>query len=168
MYANAGRLPLRVCGPSLLPPFRALPCPVADLDAQKRVDLAFQDKEKWTEMSIMSTAGMGKFSTDRTYVLMLSLPSLPSLYTLCARVYVPFFSIRQYAEEIWGLKPARRPHPTECEGDLGRVRSFPNFDPNFTQVCACVFACVRVKRKCLFLLQADAASGGGVRSSKRM
>lgn len=26
----------------------------------------YKDQKKWTHMSIMSTAGMGKFSTDRT------------------------------------------------------------------------------------------------------
>ncbi len=36
------------------------------VDAQRRVDAAFQDKERWTKMSILNTAASGKFSTDRT------------------------------------------------------------------------------------------------------
>lgn len=48
------------------------------IDAQKRVDETYKNQDKWTTMSIMSTAGMGKFSTDRT--------------------------IRDYATKIWGVK----------------------------------------------------------------
>ncbi len=36
------------------------------IDAQKRVEAAFQDREQWTRMSILNTAASGKFSTDRT------------------------------------------------------------------------------------------------------
>jgi starch phosphorylase len=46
---------------------------------QERVSNAFRDKKKWTLMSILNVAGMGKFSTDRT--------------------------IREYADEIWNVKP---------------------------------------------------------------
>eukprot|EP00899_Mesostigma_viride_P029454 jgi/Mesvir1/9694/Mv12172-RA.1 len=53
------------------------------LDAQARVDATYTDKTKWTRMSILSTAGSGKFSSDRT--------------------------IREYAKDIWGVEPARRP-----------------------------------------------------------
>ena len=59
------------------------------LVAQRCVDETFADKSLWVRKSIMSTAGMGKFSTDRT--------------------------IQEYADQIWGLVPARRPHPTENE-----------------------------------------------------
>jgi starch phosphorylase len=36
------------------------------VDAQKRVETAYQDKERWTRMSILNCAASGKFSTDRT------------------------------------------------------------------------------------------------------
>jgi len=46
---------------------------------QERVSETYKDKKTWTKMSIMNTANMGKFSTDRT--------------------------IKEYADDIWGLKP---------------------------------------------------------------
>lgn len=49
------------------------------IDAQKRVEAAYQDREKWTKMSILNCAASGKFSTDRT--------------------------ISDYNREIWKLKP---------------------------------------------------------------
>jgi len=55
------------------------------LEAQERVDKAFTDKRKWAKMSILCTASMGKFSSDRT--------------------------IKEYAEQIWGIQPCRRPGP---------------------------------------------------------
>ncbi|KAL9271278.1 Alpha-glucan phosphorylase, H isozyme-like protein [Drosera capensis] len=48
------------------------------MDAQARVDEAYKDKKRWLKMSILSTAGSGKFSSDRT--------------------------IAQYAKEIWNIK----------------------------------------------------------------
>jgi glycogen phosphorylase len=49
----------------------------AYLECQQRVNDAFLNRDKWTTTSILNVARMGKFSTDRT--------------------------IRQYAEEIWGV-----------------------------------------------------------------
>lgn len=49
------------------------------VDAQRRVELAWQDQEHWTKMSILNTAASGKFSTDRT--------------------------ISDYNREIWKLTP---------------------------------------------------------------
>jgi starch phosphorylase len=49
------------------------------LTAQESVDNAFQDKEEWARKSILNTARMGKFSSDR--------------------------SVREYADRIWELKP---------------------------------------------------------------
>ncbi|TFH38605.1 MAG: glycogen phosphorylase, partial [Chrysiogenales bacterium] len=48
-------------------------------EAQNRAEAAYRDREGWVRMSILNTAGMGKFSSDRT--------------------------IRQYAEDIWKVKP---------------------------------------------------------------
>ncbi|ERN09672.1 alpha-glucan phosphorylase, H isozyme [Amborella trichopoda] len=48
------------------------------MDAQDRVDKAYKDKTRWLKMSILSTAGSGKFSSDRT--------------------------ISQYAKEIWNIE----------------------------------------------------------------
>ncbi|KAH6765681.1 alpha-glucan phosphorylase 2 [Perilla frutescens var. hirtella] len=53
------------------------------MDAQERVDLAYKDRKKWTKMSILSTAGSGKFSSDRT--------------------------IAQYAKEIWKINESPVP-----------------------------------------------------------
>ncbi len=36
------------------------------VEAQRKVDAAYQDKEHWNRMSILNTAASGKFSTDRT------------------------------------------------------------------------------------------------------
>jgi starch phosphorylase len=38
----------------------------AYLDCQDRVSAAYLDKNKWTEMSILNVARMGKFSSDRS------------------------------------------------------------------------------------------------------
>ncbi|XP_042512696.1 alpha-glucan phosphorylase, H isozyme-like isoform X2 [Macadamia integrifolia] len=48
------------------------------MEAQAKVDEAYKDKKKWIRMSILSTAGSGKFSSDRTIV--------------------------QYAKEIWKIE----------------------------------------------------------------
>jgi len=55
------------------------------VEAQNRVDQCFLNNYEWTRKSIMSVAGSGKFSSDRT--------------------------IKQYAEQIWNIKPVRRPGP---------------------------------------------------------
>jgi len=53
------------------------------LDAHDKVDKAFQNKNQWTKLSIQSTAGMGIFSSDR--------------------------SIKEYADNIWNVKPIKLP-----------------------------------------------------------
>jgi starch phosphorylase len=50
------------------------------LSCQQRVAAAYRDQEAWTRMSILNVARMGRFSSDRT--------------------------IREYAEQIWGVRPA--------------------------------------------------------------
>jgi glycogen phosphorylase len=49
------------------------------VDAQKRVEDAYRDKDHWTRMSILNCANSGKFSTDRT--------------------------INEYNNDIWKLTP---------------------------------------------------------------
>ena len=53
------------------------------VDAQKRVEAAYQDKDRWTKMSIINCANSGKFSTDRT--------------------------IAEYNNELWKLTPITVP-----------------------------------------------------------
>ncbi len=60
-------------------------CVLADyadyVETQDQVAEEFLDEETWTRKSILNVANMGKFSSDRT--------------------------IRDYAEQIWNIKPAR-------------------------------------------------------------
>jgi len=51
----------------------------AYLDAQAEVDRLYMNPEQWARRSILNTAGMGKFSSDRT--------------------------IAEYAGEIWKIEP---------------------------------------------------------------
>jgi starch phosphorylase len=55
---------------------------------QDRVARAYRDPIAWTRKSIMNTARMGDFSSDRT--------------------------VRQYAEEIWGVVPVRVHEATDA------------------------------------------------------
>ena len=48
---------------------------------QERVNEAWQDQERWTQMSILNTARGGKFSSDR--------------------------AVREYCDNIWNVKPLR-------------------------------------------------------------
>jgi len=57
------------------------------LDAQERVDATYADQKTWIKLCIQASVSMAKFSTDRT--------------------------ISDYAEVIWGVKPAPRPAPQE-------------------------------------------------------
>jgi starch phosphorylase len=49
------------------------------IEAQKRVEIAYQNKDRWTQMSIINCANSGQFSTDRT--------------------------ITEYNDELWKLIP---------------------------------------------------------------
>ena len=51
----------------------------AYIDCQQQVDEAYRDAARWTRMSILNVARMGKFSSDR--------------------------SIREYCEDIWRVRP---------------------------------------------------------------
>jgi starch phosphorylase len=53
----------------------------AYIDCQEDVSHAYRDRDKWTRMSILNSARMGKFSSDRT--------------------------IREYCQEIWDVKPVK-------------------------------------------------------------
>jgi glycogen phosphorylase len=57
------------------------------VDCQDKVDEVYRDKSKWAKMSILNTARMGKFSSDR--------------------------SIREYCDEIWKVKSV----PVTLNGD---------------------------------------------------
>ncbi|MGF1482031.1 MAG: glycogen/starch/alpha-glucan phosphorylase [Cyanophyceae cyanobacterium] len=51
----------------------------AYIDAQDRVSQVYRDRDQWTKMSILNTARMGKFSSDR--------------------------AIQEYCQQIWHVKP---------------------------------------------------------------
>ncbi|MFN5514749.1 MAG: glycogen/starch/alpha-glucan phosphorylase, partial [Cyanobacteriota bacterium] len=53
----------------------------AYVDCQDVVNQTYQNREQWTKMSILNSARMGKFSSDRT--------------------------IREYSQEIWEVKPVK-------------------------------------------------------------
>ncbi len=50
-------------------------------EAQERIERIYKNKDEWSRMAVINTAKSGKFSSDRT--------------------------IREYAKEIWNLKPMR-------------------------------------------------------------
>lgn len=64
-------------------PFLVLADYASYVAAQEKVDLAYRNSTNWAKMSLLNIARLGKFSSDRT--------------------------IKQYAEEIWKLKPISVP-----------------------------------------------------------
>jgi len=79
------------------------------LKAHKTIDEVYKNKNKWTEMCILSVAGMGKFSSDR--------------------------SIKQYADQLWNLKAHSRPGPLNVETSLmsGHGAKINSFETISTQ-----------------------------------
>jgi starch phosphorylase len=51
------------------------------VDCQQRVSQAYRDQKNWTRMSILNSARMGRFSSDR--------------------------SIRDYCRDIWNVSPIK-------------------------------------------------------------
>lgn len=51
------------------------------VDCQEQVSQAYRDPENWTRMSILNTARMGKFSSDR--------------------------AVQEYCQEIWQAEPVK-------------------------------------------------------------
>jgi starch phosphorylase len=49
------------------------------VDCQDQVDNTYRDPQRWTRMSVLNVARIGKFSSDR--------------------------AIREYCEEIWRVRP---------------------------------------------------------------
>ena len=64
-------------------PFLLLVDYQAYIDAQERVSALWRKPKEWIRCSILNTARMGKFSSDR--------------------------SIRDYCARVWNIKPASRP-----------------------------------------------------------
>ena len=59
------------------------------IDCQAQVGAAYADRERWTRMSILNVARMGKFSSDR--------------------------SIRDYCRDIWRVQPTKIKLLSEAE-----------------------------------------------------
>ena len=63
------------------------------VDCQDRIGRAYQETENWVRMSILNTARMGKFSSDR--------------------------AIQEYAKEVWHVKPVTVELEKYIHGDAG-------------------------------------------------
>lgn len=66
----------------------------AYIECQDRVSQAYRDRESWNRMSILNTARMGYFSSDR--------------------------AVREYAEEIWHVKPVQIDLDVDVDYQEGR------------------------------------------------
>lgn len=74
------------------------------LQVQEKIDAAYKDQAKWTRMSMLSTFNSAKFSSDRT--------------------------IAEYAKDIWGITPMRRPGPLPVS--MNSLTHSGIFGPNFS------------------------------------
>jgi starch phosphorylase len=69
------------------------------VDCQDHVSGAYQNTEDWVRMSILNTARMGKFSSDR--------------------------AIREYSEAIWNAKPVKVALEKRVDGAAGLKAATP-------------------------------------------
>jgi starch phosphorylase len=69
------------------------------VDCQDRVSRAYKERENWVRMSILNTARMGKFSSDR--------------------------AIREYSEAVWHVKPVKVELDKHVQGDAGFIVQTP-------------------------------------------
>jgi glycogen phosphorylase len=67
------------------------------LEAQERVSGAYRDRQRWTRMSILNAARMGYFSSDR--------------------------SIKEYAKQIWDVRPLKLPEEDDERPGAVNIRS---------------------------------------------
>jgi starch phosphorylase len=111
----------------------------AYLEAQDRVDATYRDAEKWTRMSILSAAGSGKFSSDRT--------------------------IREYAKDIWKVVPARRPSPGVPGAKAAVAAPAPAAAAQLAAVTAKAEAVV-AKAAAVAAEKADGDAGGGAKGKR--
>lgn len=72
----------------------------AYIDCQEQVSQTYRDREKWTKMSILNVARMGKFSSDR--------------------------SIREYSNNIWHTQPVPVELPEYIQANAGLTVESPN------------------------------------------
>ncbi|KAM9994697.1 hypothetical protein ACTFIY_000893 [Dictyostelium cf. discoideum] len=69
------------------------------LDIQNSIDQDFKDRAKWAKKSIMASVCCGKFSSDRT--------------------------IKEYAQQIWGIEEWKRPGPVPVSNEEARSLLVP-------------------------------------------
>lgn len=70
------------------------------IECQAKVSEAYRDRDRWTKMSILNAARMGKFSSDR--------------------------SIQDYCDDIWHTKPVSIEIPDYCQANAGLAVETPN------------------------------------------
>jgi starch phosphorylase len=71
------------------------------VDCQDRVSESYMDRDKWAKMSLLNTARMGKFSSDR--------------------------AIREYCNRIWHAEPIKVSLEPEIQKNAGLKASSSNY-----------------------------------------